>query len=603
MNVKQLFLGLAVIAVLSVGGYLIYNKSKNDTGSSGTFTSAGMNDASRDLLSYVPADTVVFFGGLEPMPLQNMLDVLAPHYGWVKDMDFSRELAVIGDEPAGLKMVFGLSTEYVNLFKDIKSAAAKLGVGATVNSALYTVGAIPVMRIKLTDSAAFNAFIQRAETAVNVKPEMMQHAGVDYRTYSFSHAGSADSGAVKLVIGVNQDYAIITLNTPVEDGSTRNIILGSSKPNNSLAQQTILQDIQGKHGFHGAYLGYVNHQEIMKGLTASNSNSFGQMIDTIIKIADGGVSPASPLALIQTPACQTELAAITHTWPRTVFGYTKLDLNSKPQRMAARMLIENTDAAFMQQMQKLRGFIPASITDIGKQPVFGLGFGLNMDEVAPFIGTVVDGVAQKEYQCAVLAQMKQQLVDANPVLGIGMMSGMVAGIQGVSATVLDIDMDLNQFGAPDVKSLDAIITLSAKNPQTLLSTLGRMQPALQSLQIPADGTPVDFPLPLQLPNNEPVKLAMKGNHVVAYVGSRAAQVADSLAATKLDANGFMTIALDFGKYMGLINNFAANANIPGAFSAQDKKMFEGMANMKMQMVESFDISQDGIAVDVDMAMH
>jgi len=284
----------------------------------------------------------------------------------------------------------------------------------------------------------------------------------------------------------------------------------------------------------------------------------------------------NPLAPIQTTACRTELLTITQTWPRTVFGYTELDLKKKPIKMTARMVVENTDAAFMQQLQQLRGFIPAHVQKIDSRPALGFGFGFNIDELTPVVSQMFTEFTQKDYQCQLLAEMKQNLVDSNPVLALGMMAGMAAGVQGISATVLDIDasMNLEQKGAmPDVHSLDAIITLSAKEPQRLLLMVANFQQGMPPIQLPDDGTPIDFPIPLDLGS---VKLALKGNHIVAYIGDKAEQLAQKMANDPLAATGMFTLNMDVGKYMKLINNFVQTLDpIDGKYPNRTRRCWKG----------------------------
>jgi hypothetical protein len=264
----------------------------------------------------------------------------------------------------------------------------------------------------------------------------------------------------------------------------------------------------------------------------------------------------------------------------------------------------------MQEMQKIRGFIPTTLMDVTQNPVFGFGLGINMDQLSPFIAKAMQGFTSKEYQCEFLAQAKMGLLQSNPAMALGMMTGMVAGLQGISATVLDVDgnIDFSQQGVPpDIKSIDAMVTITSANPQQLLMMAANFQPGMPPLQLPPDGTPIDFPLPIPLPNGEPVKLALKGNHIVAYVGARSAKLAEKLATEKLHPNGMFAFNMDFGKYMKMVANIAQTApqtegNKPAAMTEQDKQMLQAMSTMKMQFVESFDIDPNGIAFDVKMTI-
>ena len=134
-----------------------------------------------------------------------------------------------------------------------------------------------------------------------------------------------------------------------------------------------------------------------------------------------------------------------------------------------------------------------------------------------------------------------------------------------------------------------------------------MQPGMPPIQLPPDGTPIDFPAPIAMPNGETIKLALKGNHIVAYMGKKSAQLANNLAQIKLHPNGLFALNIDFGKYMKMIANMAENApqadaTKPTAMTDQEKQMITAMSNMNMQIVESFDIAPNGVAFDVNMTM-
>jgi hypothetical protein len=636
MKQSRIFGGFVIVIALTLVGYIAFAKIgwQNLFGGSGDMQADAGQD--REILTYVPADTLFFFGGLEPMPFKHATDMMGAGSGWLQHADWSKQLT---DEekaamPPAAKMITGLFSEYMQTMKQSDSAAAKLGVGQQIDSVAYSVGVIPVMRTKLADAVAFTAFLDRAEKKVGVKAEQQKAGNINLRYYSFDKPDAEEPSDVDLLIATGDQFAVFSIASKVEGEKARQVILGNAKPEQSLANLTTLQDIRNKYNFHPTYVSYVNHKEIMKGLTSEGGNEFGRMLDTIIDMAaatatkasaqsEGDMAgemteppamatakPENPLAAIRTDACRKELMAMVESWPQTVIGYTNLDMDSKPKVMEARMVIENTDPAFMQEMQKIRGFIPAVLQDVKQNPVMGFGLGINIDALSPFIAKAIQEFTAKDYQCESLAQVKQSLLQSNPAMALGMMSGMVAGVQGVSAIIMDINgtMDFAQPGIPpDVKSLDAIITISSSNPQQLLMMAANMQPGMPPLQLPPDGTPIDFPAPLPLPNGAQLKLALKGNHIVAYVGEQSAQLADQLAQDKLQPNGMFAFNMDFGKYMKLITTAAqASANTDDAsqvaMTDQDKAMLDAMSKINMQLVESFDIGKEGIDFGVKMTM-
>lgn len=642
MNSLRLIQGAAVAATLALASYIVVvhviGKDKFSDIVATAPSEAPAQKSTREILTYVPADTIYFFGGLEPSPIKHMLEAMPPEWQAMQQVDFEQDLQQEQNMPPAIKILLGMFSEYTQALKDPSTATTSMGIGSELDSAFYSVGATPVLRIKLADANAFNQFVQRSETIAHVTPATETHGELSFSTYGFQKPGSESADSTKLVIHTNNDYALITLFMPeagAADPAMRDAILGSKKPANALGSTTALQDIKNTYAFHPSYIGYINHEEIMKGLTTPEGNAFGRMLSSLLKSAraleqtaqnegaqnetgSGNTAtaekepvPENPLAPIQTAACQTELMAMTKTWPRTVFGYTQIELEKKPMKMDMRMQVENTDPAFMQELQKLRGFIPTSVLTPVNKPVFGLGFGFNVDALTPVASQVMNDFMQKDYQCQPLANIKQGLTTSNPLLAMGMMTGMAAGVQGISATILDFDGDINitpQGTQPDIRSIDAIITLSAKDPQRLLAMAANMAQGMPPIQIPTDGTAVDLPFPLPLPNLGPVKLAQKGKHIVAYIGDKAAQLAQTMSSEPLAATGMFAFNMNFGRYMKFVSDIAMSAETAqgkaaNQLSEQDKAMFKQISKMDMHVNETFDINAQGLAFDAKMTMN
>lgn len=91
MSQSKVFGGVIIVVVLALVGYVGYFKI--DWNKSGS-TDAPLADAgqSREILTYVPADTLFFIGGLEPIPFQHAIDMIAPGSGWLKHADWSKQL-------------------------------------------------------------------------------------------------------------------------------------------------------------------------------------------------------------------------------------------------------------------------------------------------------------------------------------------------------------------------------------------------------------------------------------------------------------------------------------------------------------------------------
>ncbi|MEJ2181793.1 MAG: hypothetical protein P8Y28_15555 [Gammaproteobacteria bacterium] len=162
MSQSRAFVGIIIVIAVALVGYVGYFKIDWNKSAS-TETAQTDSGQSRNILSYVPADTLFFIGGLEPIPFQHAIDMIAPGSGWLKHADWSQQLT---DEekanmpPAG-RMITSLLSEYMRIMQDPATASSKLGTGDKIDSVAYTVGFIPVMRIKLADATAFNKLLDR----------------------------------------------------------------------------------------------------------------------------------------------------------------------------------------------------------------------------------------------------------------------------------------------------------------------------------------------------------------------------------------------------------------------------------------------------------
>ena len=578
-----------------------------------------------NILTYVPADSILFFGGLEPSNLQDMLKIAMPeNASWLQEIDWSKDInnvnPVEGQEkpeppPPAARMFIGMVAEYMEAIKTPETAAQTLGIKEAFENAFYTVGAIPVARFSLLDATQFLAFLDQAESKGQVTHTAETLDSLTLRTYKFDEKEDPTKPNLELVITTHENYGVITFAIPEDNRSDLlKQALGLEKPSPSLADTNDLVQLKEKYNFHPSYLGFINHKEIVNGLTKPESNRFGSMIEGFIKASMSnkdanleGEAQEHPLANIQTPACQKELSAISDSWPRSVMGYTKIDLKQKPARLDALGVIEVNDNELLSDLKSLRGYTPQHLHKVDGSTAFGLGLGFNMDALLPFLTKTFQNILQTPYECEPLMMMKQQLAASNGSAAIGMVSGMLATLQGVSASVFEIDGSFDmETKQPDIKNIDAMLTLSAGNPQMFMMMMSSTVPPLASLQIPEDGTAIDLPLPLPIPLEESFKLAIKGNHIVAYIGNKGKQHADNLVNAPFESNSLFALNIDYGKYMKLLS-IGANEASKDPENQENQKELEAlskaMGSINTYMNQVMDISDHGIEIKANSVIH
>ena len=89
----NLFAGVAIVIAISLVVYIgLYkvNWDKSDTTSNDSQI-AQAND--RDIFSYVPADTIFFFGGLSTVSFEEAANVMTPGNEWMIEADWSKQFS------------------------------------------------------------------------------------------------------------------------------------------------------------------------------------------------------------------------------------------------------------------------------------------------------------------------------------------------------------------------------------------------------------------------------------------------------------------------------------------------------------------------------
>ncbi|RFA27003.1 hypothetical protein CAI21_15740 [Alkalilimnicola ehrlichii] len=526
---KKLLLGGALVAAGVAAAVVVLDGGSDQAPSAGN-----------PLLAYVPDDTLFFVGGLEPYHAAGYFDAFGP-LGLEMPGDIrSQELEALRGEdlPAGAKILLGFYFELMMGSEAASDPLSAFGLGDSFNSVVYTVGGAPVLRTELADSTVFEAALDRIEANVGVSPQATEFEGVTYRRYALFEETEAD----QLFVGISahNDVATFFLDGEIIGGDeVRSLALGLARPEQSLADGTRLTDLVKRHGFLPSSFGYLDHREIIRGITDPEGNRFGQLLTTLMADAND-----PEFDMLRSEACRDDLMAIANNWPQTSFGYTRLDYGTAPA-IDSKLIIESRDSETMSALSSLRGHVPAYLQQEEMAGSFGLALAINSEQLTPFIQTTWRRITQAEYSCPMLLDMQADLRAQNPAM-LGMFTAMLGGLQGVSVSLFDVELAPAAFGQmPEVTQLSGLVTISAKDPNALLMSAG-MIPGFGSLQLPADGSAIPLPLPM-MGNTQPM-LALRGQHIVLYSGERAEPVAQALSNEALEANGFMAFDLDYSLY-------------------------------------------------------
>ncbi|MCH1929252.1 hypothetical protein L9G16_03590 [Shewanella sp. A25] len=566
---KKLLIAAAVVAA-GAGTYW-YSQQ-------GQFAGMSTNPA----LEYIPADTVVFSGQLKPFPLKNYLLSASAQYQQLPAETLAELQSV--DSPA-VKFFVSFYQQYLEGMKKPAALLTSFGLADEIQTYFYTLGALPVVKVDVAQITAFWAVLDKAEKDSGLSHEMRQLAGLDYRAYRLSDADSDEK--LELLFAYKDGVLTVTLSTKATEPELLELAFGLKKAEHSLAASGMVEDIIKTHGFTEDSISFINHVEIVKAITSADGNMLSKQLTKFLTAENFGEDPLAP---IRTEECRNEFNAIAANWPRTVAGLTVMSATGKESHVEGKFVIESKNQPILTALQKMRGFIPAHLTDINSS-IFSMGVGLDMNELAPSLAAIWDDLQKPQFTCAPLAEIQAELSQQSPAM-LGMFTSMANGVKGMSVSLFDYQMSAEDQ-EPALASLDALVSLSAENPSMLFNMAKPFVPMLADVQLADNGEPTDLSALLMLPPEFNIKpmLAIKGQHLVVYSGEKGLAHANNLAKEQLTANGLFGLTADYGKMFTPMVTLLEMSGEPVPPEMQMLKNY----NMRIQF--GFDVNDKGLVFD------
>jgi hypothetical protein len=545
---------------LLVCGLAVTACSKDKDASSG----AEALTADSSILRFVPADTPYVVANTAPLPdalydkFEPKLDALLEAYQVVireamkahgdsvpegaRDEEEFERLAAIADSLSSLFTVSG-----------IRNA----GIGRESTFAMYGNGLLPVLRIQLTDGAAFDAAIANVEEEAGRPLETAELGDVSYRYVDIEEA--------RLIVAVIDDQAVITIAPEVFDDEQLGQLLGLKLPANSIADSGELASIAKEYGYTPHYLGLFSMERL--------ANSFidgpkGLDVD-LLALSDEPVPELSDV-------CQSEIRSMVGVMPRMVMGYTRIDADT----INGSFVMELRDDIAL-GLSMLTAAVPGLGTDQGGLMSFGMG--LKPLAAREFYEARLDAMEADPYECEFLQEFQAGVVAGREALNQPV-PPIAYDFRGFLAVIDDMDgMDLAN-GMPPT-SVNARILIAMENVEALVAMGSMFSPEIAELNLQADGKPVPLNLP-QVPGTlENPHVAMTDNALVISVGDGAESgIAGMLAADADEQPPFMSVAIDAQRYYSLVGDaIAAGDDDEHAPSPEMQEAMQDAMNALSQM--------------------
>jgi hypothetical protein len=560
---KKLAIAALVIAA-GAGGYWL--SEKNDS-----------SVTSDPMLAYVPADTLAFSGQFTPFPIKDYFYSIAgtQQYPQIEEM---KSLLSAGTPQE--RFFLGFYSAYLDRAQDPERLIKDLGLGDNLKSFFYTLGALPVLKFDIADAKAFWAYFDAIEKESGLVHRNEKIADSAYRAYTLT---DDTEEKIDLIIAEKAGWVTVTFNSSFNDSALLEMALGIKAVENPMSSTTMIQDMIAQHGFMNDGIAFINHVELVKGLTSTDGNLFAKQLTQLFK-REG----EDPREAFNSATCQTELMAVANNWPRTVAGYNSYSVSNTHSDMDVSLVVETRNQTILAGLKAMRGFIPTLAHELNDN-IFTAAVGIDVDNLAPSLSKVWNELQTPSFECEPLAQLQAQLSEQNPAM-LGMMTGMVQGVKGVSIAVQSYSLS-NESGEPSLASLDAMVSLSADKPLVLANMAKGFVPSLANMDLVDGGEALDVTQLLMLPPQMAINtfLAIKGKHLVLYTG-KGEQLATEIAKEPLSNNGLFTLSADYGQ---LLSPLVKVIEESGEEMPEELEMLKDY-NMKVQM--DFDINDKGIVL-------
>lgn len=437
--------------------------------------------AEADILSYVPADTPLFFASglsndLYPDRYISVMQDNMKNIAEYLKLAFSDINQSMQQVDQGQKVVSAEELNKIEQFIDrwmIDGQFSKLGVKVGESQLVgYTVDLFPVIRMQLAGGHQIADMFADLDQQFALSPQVQEQDGLSIREYSVDK--------ITVLAAHSNDYLVLSLAPSVIKDKLVNSLTGIDKPAQNMAQnQDRLNEIKTKHGFVVDDMFVMDVQAIADYFI--NPDNYDSALLDFLQIEDNKLSPV----------CKTEINSMLAKAPRLVAGATALT-----DKQIDSAFIWEMDTALSQDMAQLAGRIPA----IDESAAFSFGMSVDILNSQKVLTKYIENIINEPYQCELFTQLNQQ-AEALKLKISQPLPPFVSNFKGFNMAFSDLKVNeqaanLNK-PAEMIESFKMQLALSVDEAQSLVGMAQMMLPQLQGMALPTDGSLI--PLKEQLP--------------------------------------------------------------------------------------------------------
>ena len=543
---------------------------------SGVFSS-GKDQAFAD---YVPADTIYYMGGESDAELAELMlsYPLMPTTPSQTAQFAQLDEEITGSSPPGKFFMFFLNKILSTTDGNMSDWVEQSGVSFAGPFAIYSHGVMPVLRIKIADTEAYEGLIEEAvaESGWNYKTETI--GGTDVKLWEIPT--KVKDQKLYMATSLQNDVLTQTVIAESDPEKTKLERLGLAKPSKSISDIGVAKKIKKDYGFTKDLVAFVDFEKLAAGLLTSDENSFGKQIahyflpDESASLFDNKV----------TDACRKDVTSLVSNVPRLVMGYNELSVKNETLHTNMVAMLELENESIRTELGKIRGHIPSHSLDASDK-IFNLGVGIKFANLTPVLTELWTKFINEDFTCEKLVAAQESAKQTNPAL-LSLALGMAQSVEGVGMSLYDMEWD-TASNLP--KAMSALVNISSTDPKTLVSLVPTL---LGGVQIPDDGSVADIPVPV-LPPSIQVKATVKGNNIVIFSGDVDADLA-KLESESLESNGLFSMGINYRKFkdFGELNFGSVGLDAEGCIAQQE--FVHIMNQMAMDSTWLFDVTEKGL---------
>ena len=486
----------------------------------------------KDILQYIPADSPYVFAFTKPFPdklmdkFDPMMDQTLGAYRKIINYEMSKELVEMSaDENSAAEAMKLQDTmeEFLTLFS--VEGLRDAGVGRGSLMALYGDGVLPVLRIALTDSDAFDAALDRIESKAG---EKMPTGTIGRESYRYF-----DADKLRIVIAVIGKDAVLALVPGSVSDERLEQTLGLSKPRNNLHRSKDLKKLAKEYGFTDHLVSYIDVERIASAFLGDPNGENAELLAAL----DYDASAISD-------TCRDEFAELAGVTPRIVLGYT--EVGTAVLRTSMVFELRDDIAAGL-------AAVPAAVPGLGPDLGGLFSFGFSMDPLAMrnFYEARLDAMEADPFSCEHLAEMQAGVAKGREALAqpvppvVYSFRGMLANITGLEG------MDLATETPPT--SVDASMMFAIDNAQDLVTMAAMMSPEIAALNLLPDGKAKKLDLPQIAMVAQEAFAALSESGLSVSLGEGSEQNAEAMLQADVDeSKPFVSMSMDAAKYYEFI---------------------------------------------------